>query len=93
MLWKPACWRRRNSASQNEAKDFIGDSPLLDDGQNDSPMPIETGTTYACSYSAARVHEYRTATDAYWHCLPLTANDVGTELVVLFQLPLKPIPL
>ena len=29
----------------------------------------------------------------YWHAVPLTANEVGTALVVLFQVPLNPMPL
>jgi hypothetical protein len=29
----------------------------------------------------------------YLHAVPLTANDVGTALAVLFQVPLNPMPL
>ncbi len=32
-------------------------------------------------------------TDHYLQAFPLSANDDGTALVVLFQVPLKPIPL
>ena len=28
----------------------------------------------------------------YWHATAFTANEVGTALVVLFQVPLNPIP-
>jgi hypothetical protein len=28
----------------------------------------------------------------YWQATPFTANEVGAVLVVLFQVPLKPIP-
>jgi hypothetical protein len=30
--------------------------------------------------------------DGYWQTVPLIANEVGTALVTLFQVPLNPAP-
>ena len=40
-----------------------------------------------------RAYDARMRAMAYWQAIPLMANEVGSPLVVLFQLPLKPIPL
>jgi hypothetical protein len=76
-----------------EAPQASSESPLPVDREN----PREGITLWGSRLQEVPRKLKRAACDehrsAHLQVVPLTANDVGTALVMLFQVPLKPMPL